>query len=619
MQFIFGEGTDTPDAQTLARRRAIADKLAAGSLSIAPRNLGEGLTAVGMALAGRMKDKKLQGQEQAERQRIAAMLSGGGAPMAAGGGAIMGGGGSGPAPMRDGPNQGIADEAMAAVGRAPVQQGGALGVDFGAIEGQYGLPSGYLARTAQIESSFNPNAKNPNSSATGLFQFINSTARQYGLENPLDPVASSDAAARLARDNAATLRSALGRDPSPAELYLAHQQGGGGAARLLSNPNARAADIVGAEAVRLNGGNLDMTAGQFAQLWLTKFGGGGGSPAPAQGGQPAPQMNMQQFAEIMGNPYATEGQRAVAQAMLNQQMQAADPMRQLQMQKMQAEIAQIGQPQQTQLPAAVVEAEWRAEQAGLQPGTPEYQDFIRMNGVPGNFAALDMQARSAGMEPGSPEYQQFMATRGAGEQALARGMGANQADIATGGEAARVRAAGAAQGAADISSRSQVAEMQRNMPNLLALVDRLDTLAGEATYGLVGRGVDAARRAAGMEVSPGGIARAEYTALVDNQILPLLRQTFGAAFTEAEGARLRATLGNDEGTPAEKRATLQAFIQQKQRELEALGGQMPPSGSGANVDFSTMPMEGMVEIDTEGMTLEQLRAYNARIRELQSE
>jgi hypothetical protein len=148
------------------------------------------------------------------------------------------------------------------------------GIDFGAYEQKYGLPGGYLQRTGEIESNLNPNAKNPNSSASGLFQFIRSTAKQYGLTNPFDPVASTDAASRLARDNAAYLRARLGREPTGAELYLAHQQGAGGAWRLLRDKNARAADVVGSSAVRLNGGNSDMTAGEFANLWLSKYQGG---------------------------------------------------------------------------------------------------------------------------------------------------------------------------------------------------------------------------------------------------------------------------------------------------------------------------------------------------------
>lgn len=145
------------------------------------------------------------------------------------------------------------------------------GADFGATERRYRLPSGYLHRTAEIESGLNPMAQNPRSSAGGLFQFINSTARQYGLTNRFDPVAATDAAGRLARDNAAHLRRVLGREPTGAELYLAHQQGAGGAARLLRDPSARAVDVVGSDAVRLNGGGDNMTAGQFAGLWINKY------------------------------------------------------------------------------------------------------------------------------------------------------------------------------------------------------------------------------------------------------------------------------------------------------------------------------------------------------------
>jgi hypothetical protein len=145
------------------------------------------------------------------------------------------------------------------------------GVDFGAYEARYNLPRGYLRRTAQIESAMNPRAQNPNSSAGGLFQFINATASAYGLRDRFDPHQATDAAARLARDNANRLRSVLGRDPTGAELYLAHQQGGGGASNLLRNRQARAVDVVGGQQVQLNGGGNNMTAGQFADLWINKF------------------------------------------------------------------------------------------------------------------------------------------------------------------------------------------------------------------------------------------------------------------------------------------------------------------------------------------------------------
>lgn len=95
---------------------------------------------------------------------------------------------------------------------------------------RYDVDPNALQRIAWLESSGGRNVKNPNSSAGGPFQFIDSTARQYGLTDRYDINQSSDAAARLTRDNAGHLRRALGRDPTPGELYLAHQQGAGGQA-----------------------------------------------------------------------------------------------------------------------------------------------------------------------------------------------------------------------------------------------------------------------------------------------------------------------------------------------------------------------------------------------------
>ncbi|MDF3607555.1 phage tail tip lysozyme [Paracoccus sp. DMF-8] len=86
-----------------------------------------------------------------------------------------------------------------------------------------------------------------------------------------------------------------------------------------------------------------------------------------------------------------------------------------------------GQDQKT--PSEIEALRWRAEQAGLTPGTPEYQQFILNGGRPGDdggpaaFQALHMQAEAAGFPAGSPEYQQFMATRGAGLAAEAKAIG----------------------------------------------------------------------------------------------------------------------------------------------------------------------------------------------------
>lgn len=137
-----------------------------------------------------------------------------------------------------------------------------------------------LLRVAQLESGMNPNAKNPKSSATGLFQFVDPTWAQYGNgADRLDAAANADAAARFTRDNAMAFRKAFGRDPSTGEIYLMHQQGVGGAMKLLQNPDMPAVQLVGADAIRLNGGNDAMTARDFANLWMRKADGAGQNTA----------------------------------------------------------------------------------------------------------------------------------------------------------------------------------------------------------------------------------------------------------------------------------------------------------------------------------------------------
>lgn len=162
----------------------------------------------------------------------------------------------------------------------------ASGATFPMSVGQtaFSSPQGYLSRLAQIESSGDPNAQARGSSAKGLYQFTDgSWARYGGGGNPFNPQDATAAAVRLTQDNRQGLMRALGREPSPGELYLAHQQGLGGAIKLLSNPNAPAGAVVGAQAVVNNGGDPNMTAGQFANKWISKFEGGKGDITGAIG------------------------------------------------------------------------------------------------------------------------------------------------------------------------------------------------------------------------------------------------------------------------------------------------------------------------------------------------
>ena len=175
---------------------------------------------------------------------------------------------------------------------------------IGVASQKYGVDPNALTAIAQVESGGRLNAANPNSSALGPFQFINGTAKQYGLNDPTDPNQSADAAARLTLDNSKILTNALGRAPTAGELYLAHQQGPGGAVKLLANPDAPAINVVGADAVRLNGGDQSMTAGQFANQWTSKV--------DALTGMPQQAPAVQAINDIAPLPGAAQGIGGVA-------------------------------------------------------------------------------------------------------------------------------------------------------------------------------------------------------------------------------------------------------------------------------------------------------------------
>jgi hypothetical protein len=142
---------------------------------------------------------------------------------------------------------------------------------------------GYLMAQAAQESSFQPDAKARSSSATGLYQFIDSTwldmvrrhGAQYGiadlaaqvtvdgngrpavadaamrgkiLDLRKDPRLSAALAAEFAKSNKEEVEKTLGRPASSTDLYLAHFLGAGGASELLrtiqQNGAVKAADIL---------------------------------------------------------------------------------------------------------------------------------------------------------------------------------------------------------------------------------------------------------------------------------------------------------------------------------------------------------------------------------------
>lgn len=137
------------------------------------------------------------------------------------------------------------------------------------------------------------------------------------------------------------------------------------------------------------------------------------------------------------------------------------------------------------------------------------------------------------------------------------------------------KAVGKSQGEATASLQSQ----ESKLPELETAVNELSALGQAATYTKAGQLRDTALRETGLPVTKGAVARKEYISKVDNQILPLLRDTFGAQFTEREGETLRKTLGDVNASPSEKDAVLKSFIQQKRATIASTKRQIGNQGS----------------------------------------
>lgn len=145
-----------------------------------------------------------------------------------------------------------------------------------------GVDFAFLVAQAGQESSFQPDAKASTSSASGLYQFVESTwlrlvrdkGAQHGLgdlaaqidmtdsgprvANPAvrrqilalrnDPTVAAAMAAEYAKMNGAQLAQDLGHAVGSTDLYMAHFLGTSGAAKFLSaldaTPNASAANLL---------------------------------------------------------------------------------------------------------------------------------------------------------------------------------------------------------------------------------------------------------------------------------------------------------------------------------------------------------------------------------------
>lgn len=131
---------------------------------------------------------------------------------------------------------------------APATTGGdALKNMIAPISQQFGNDPALMHKIAMQESGGNPNAKNPASTAMGLYGIEAPTWRnlvqQYGpslgvsMRDRVDPVKNTIMANALMKENRNMLQKTLGREPTGGELYLAHFLGAGDTQKLLRNLN----------------------------------------------------------------------------------------------------------------------------------------------------------------------------------------------------------------------------------------------------------------------------------------------------------------------------------------------------------------------------------------------
>ncbi|ATJ90454.1 hypothetical protein HK16_01115 [Acetobacter senegalensis] len=216
-----------------------------------------------------------------------------------------------------------------------------------------------LDHMRQAESGGDAGATNPNSSATGAYQFTSPTWTALMRQHPdlgltadgrTDPQQSQAAAKQLATDNIAYLLAKGIQNPTEGQTYLAHFAGAPTAANLIqASPDTPVSQVMSPQQIAANPFLRNMTAGQVQDWAAQKMGGSVPSQAAAQNtqysapvtaqmpDQPAPQMqsgpSMQALVSVLSDPRANSQTKGIASAMLNNQLQLQQVQQRYQMEQ----------------------------------------------------------------------------------------------------------------------------------------------------------------------------------------------------------------------------------------------------------------------------------------------
>lgn len=145
------------------------------------------------------------------------------------------------------------------------------------------VPSNYYNILAEIESGNNPNAKNPSSSASGLYQFVRKTWENLGYNwNQVFNVDLQNQAVRIFTNNNAKILERNGIDVNNLTLYGAHFLGIGNAIKVFgSNASDYLSSILPKSVLNANPQLQNMTVGDFFNWLNGKVGGVADAANPA--------------------------------------------------------------------------------------------------------------------------------------------------------------------------------------------------------------------------------------------------------------------------------------------------------------------------------------------------
>ena len=505
-QFIFGGNTGVSDPMELKRRREIVDALIAGNLNRTPQTFGEGLAAIGQAIAGRIQDKKLSAQEAKARENAQGQFS-------AITGALMGGQPQQQPQAAPGPNQGLADDAMAAIGKAP-QRIGADAVVQGLV--QRGLSPAQaqgVAMNFADESGFNTGAVGDNGNAIGLAQW--NGPRKAALEQY------------------AIARGAPVTDPNVQLDYLMQE---------LQGPEKRAGQML-AQA---------QTPGEAAAAFLNHF------ERPAEQHRAAREArylgvarpDVGQMAQLADNPYLGESQRAVISQMLAQRMQPQEAPKPIAVGGSLVDPTTgrviYQSPQEAPRPVAV---------GGrlVDPSTGQVIYEPPKDQVSDEYGKRQAAAEAFGLKPDDPAYQSFVLTGKMPRE--------DQAPLTVTDKKAIIEADDLVQAnTATIDMLQSVLTPGENGKSLNEMAGS-GALAGAQSW-------FARNDPTGLFDDQQGQATTELQNVVLNQALGQLKATFGAAPTEGERKILIDIQASVDKTPAEREIVIRRAIELARKRLE---------------------------------------------------